>query len=376
MSKFKRVYLRPASRQCPACDHERELAWNNQRRIAFVVEALDIDYRVYVCTTPGCPLEGKPVKPELLATKVLPKQEFGLDVIRLIGYYRLKLNLSFPKIRTALIDVHEVLISEREVEDLFNLYVALSTTDVRNDPELVARLREQGRLVLTIDGAKPDADGDVLWLIRDHISAEVLLGFTAPSIDAEGIAAKIKEVVALGITIAGVTTDGEPVVVRAVELALKGVPHQLCQYHFLDNFAKGVKKLDSELALALAQDVKGLKGFEKAADLVPSEGAERSDMRGPASLAIAADIGAPKKKAGRPRRYERLCRPRDAEEAQFVRDVCEVARAAIGGSGRPPLETPGLERFERAAALVETLAACARKKGGFPSSSASTSTGR
>jgi len=362
VSNFQRVHLRPESKDCPACGREREPAWNNQRRIAFVDHALDIDYRVFVCRTPRCPLEGRTVKPELLATKVLPKYEFGLDVIRLIGYYRVKLSLSIPKIRTALVDVHGVSISEREVEDLFNLYVALSTTDVRNDPALVARLRKQGRLVLTIDGAKPDADGEALWLVRDHISTEVLLGFTAPAIDAQKLAGKIEEVVSLGIPIAGVVTDGEPVVVEAVDLALPGVAHGLCQYHFLDNFAKGVKKLDGELGRTLAQDLKGLNRFEQAAGLDPSDRAIESDIRGPESLATAVDIGAPKKKRGRRRRYERLCRPRTAEEAQYVRDVCEVARAAIGGSARPPLGTPGLERADRAAELAETLAACAGKK--------------
>ncbi|MHC5059200.1 MAG: sulfatase/phosphatase domain-containing protein, partial [Planctomycetota bacterium] len=37
----------------------------------------------------------------------------------------------------------------------------------------------QGGIVLTIDAAKPGSSGDALWLMRDHISGEVLLGFVA-----------------------------------------------------------------------------------------------------------------------------------------------------------------------------------------------------
>ena len=261
--------------------------------------------------------------------------------------------------------MHDILISEREVEHLFNVYVSLSTTDVHNDPDLVARLRKQERLILTIDGAKPSTDSEALWLIRDHLSGEVLLGFTERAATAEVLADKIREVASLGIPITGVATDGEPVVVEAVQLALPRTPHQLCQYHFLDNFAKGVKKLDSELGRSIAQDLKGLNRFEQAAELEPTKQATQSDIKGPESLTISACSAAPAKTRSRRQQYERLCRPRDAAEAEFVRDVCEVARAAVGGSGRPPLETPGLGRAERVTGLSTTLATAAGKKGGL-----------
>ena len=148
--------------------------------------------------------------------------------------------------------------SERRVEDLGNLYVALRTYDVRTKPQVMERLRRQGRLVLLVDAARPDADGDALWMILDHLSGKVLSGFTARDIDAKELAAKIRTVASLGIPIAGVATDGEPVVVEAVRLALAGVPHQLCQFHFLGNFGRGVTKLDNELSHALSVDVRGL----------------------------------------------------------------------------------------------------------------------
>ena len=141
--------------------------------------------------------------------------------------------LSIPKITAALADLHQVDISEREVEDLFNLYVALATTDVRADPALGAKLERQGGIVFTIDAAKPERAGEALWLMRDHISGEVLTGFVARNIDAESLAERIRELASLGIPIAGVVSDGEGVILDAVELALPGVPHGLCHYHFL-----------------------------------------------------------------------------------------------------------------------------------------------
>ena len=288
-SKFRKVHVRPETSECPACGEDIRFLWNGKRFVSFVGSRLHIDYHIYTCVKSGCPLEGRHFRPEFLTTRVMSKREFGLDVVALIGYYRLKDCLSFPKITAALADLHGVEISEREVEDLFNLYVALTTTDVHTDPGLAAKLKGQGGIVLTIDAAKPESSGDALWLMRDHLSGEVLLGFVARNIDVETLAAKIREVASLGIPIAGVVSDGEPVIVDAVELALPGKPHQLCQYHFLANFAREATSLDSALRKHLTDDLKGISLFENAAKATPSNRPMETDIRGPASLTLGYD---------------------------------------------------------------------------------------
>ena len=288
-SKFRKVHARPETSECPACGEEIRFLWNGKRFVSFVGSRLHIDYHICTCVKSGCPLRGRHFRPEFLTTRVLPKREFGLDVVSLIGYYRLKDCLSFPKITAALADLHGVNISEREVEDLFNLYVALTTTDVRTDPGLAAKLKGQGGIVLTIDAAKPESSGDALWLMRDHISGEVLLGFVARNIDVGTLAAKIREVASLGIPISGVVSDGEPVIVDAVELALPGKPHQLCQYHFLANFAREATSLDSRLKKGFADSLRGLSLFENATKATPSNRPMETNIRGPASLTLDAE---------------------------------------------------------------------------------------
>jgi hypothetical protein len=287
-SKFRKVHVRPETSRCPGCGEELRFLWNGGRFVSFLDSHLHIDYHIHACVNPGCPLEGQRFRPEFLTTRVLPKREFGLDVVSLIGYYRLKGCLSFPKITAALADLHQVDISEREVEDLFNLYVALTTTDARTDEHLRAKLAGRGRIVLTVDAAKPERSGEALWLLRDHISGEVLTGFVARNIDAETLAAKIREVASLGVPIAGVVSDGEKVIADAVALALPGVPHGLCQYHFLVNFAKEVTSLDSRLTKELAADLKGISRFENAAKATPSKRPKETDIRGPSSLTLQA----------------------------------------------------------------------------------------
>ena len=84
--------------------------------------------------------------------------------------------------------------------------------------------------------------------------------------------------------------------VDAVELALPGVPHGLCQYHFLKNFAREVTAIDSQLNKQLAGGLRVINLFENAAEATPSNRPTETDIAGPASLTVGAQP--PKEKRG------------------------------------------------------------------------------
>jgi transposase-like protein len=74
----------------------------------------------------------------------------------------------------------------------------------------------------------------VLWVLRDCLSGEVLLARSLLSATTDDVAALLTEVVGqLGVPIAGVVSDGQHSIRRAVARALPGVPHQLCHFHYL-----------------------------------------------------------------------------------------------------------------------------------------------
>jgi hypothetical protein len=84
--------------------------------------------------------------------------------------------------------------------------------------------------------------------------------------------------------------------VDAVGLALPGVPHGLCQYHLLKNFAREVTAIDSQLNKQLAGGLRGINLFENAAEATPSNRPTETDIAGPASLTVGAQP--PKEKRG------------------------------------------------------------------------------
>src|SRR5262249_62353288 len=124
------------------------------------------------CANPTCPQVGKPYRPEEEGRLALPKHEFGLDIIALVGTLRYAQHRSVPEIHQEL-ERRRVAIAPRTVLNLVERYeelVALSLTD----PARLQRLTTpQGRVLLALDGLPPGVGPGGLWGGRDCPSTEV-----------------------------------------------------------------------------------------------------------------------------------------------------------------------------------------------------------
>ena len=68
-----------------------------------------------------------------------------------------------------------VSIAERTVTHLLQRYEKLVTLTLSDQRRLRERFKEQGQIILAIDGLQPDVGHEVLWVLRDCLSGEVLL---------------------------------------------------------------------------------------------------------------------------------------------------------------------------------------------------------
>src|SRR5215207_10061554 len=241
----------------------------------------------------------------------------------LSGSVRLRLKVrrcerrSIPEIHAALRG-RRVEVCERSVTNLLDRYDELLAVSLTDSGRLRGRLAGQGRVILAIDGLQPDVGHEVLWVVRDCLSGEVLLARSLLSGTAADLAPLLREVAdAAGVPVAGVVSDGQTSIRRAVERALPGVPHQLCHFHFLREAALPVFEADRHAKVALKKHVRGVRPIERAAD------------------------------------------GRDDAEAELVRGYCAAVRSAITDDGRPPLAASGLRlkaRLEKVAASLDRLA--------------------
>jgi hypothetical protein len=306
---------------CWSCGGRLWVAYHSRRRLTLLDEVVQFTLVVRRCRTPACPRYHQPQRPEEESALALPHGEFGLDVIALAGQLRYREHRSVPEIHRALRE-RGVVLAERTVGHLIERYeelVALRLTDAHH---LRERLSRASGVVLALDGLQPDVGHEVLWVIRDCLTGEPLLARSLLSATEADLATLLREVqAALPVPILGVVSDGQQSIGRAVASALPGIPHQLCQFHYLREAAKLIYEADRHAKKELKKTVRGVRPIERAV-----EGCD-----GPA--------------------------------AEVTRGYCLAVRSALTDDGRPPLCADGLKLHDRLDAIDASLGRLAEKGG-------------
>jgi hypothetical protein len=127
----------------------------------------------------------------------------------------------------------------------------------------------------------------------------------------------------LSVPITGVISDGQRSIRKAVALALPGVPHQLCHFHYLREAARPIYEADRHAKKELKKRVRDIRPIEREVE-------NRGDPQ------AAAILG-----------------------------YCCAVRSAITDDGRPPLQASGLKLRGRLRDISASLTRV-EKKGGFP----------
>ncbi len=305
--------LRPARKLCSSCGGFMRVRYENRRTLVTLSGAVRLRLKIRRCERDGCTRHHKPYRPEAEGAIALPQHEFGLDVIALVGALRYREHHSVPEIH-AVLRRRGVAIAERSVTNLLDRYDELLATALTDSERLRGVLASQGRVVLALDGMQPDVGHEVLWVVRDCLSGEVLLARSLLSGAADDLAPLLGEVAAaVGVPVEGVISDGQTSIRRAVERALPGVPHQLCHFHFLREAALPVFEADRHAKVELKKQVRGVRPIERAVE-------GRNDV-----------------------------------EAEVVRGYCAAVRSAITDDGRAPLAASGLKLRGRLAKVAASL---------------------
>ena len=131
----------------------------------------------------------------------LAQHEFGLDVVALVGALRDHGHRSAPEIH-AILHGRGVEISERSVTNLLVRYDGSLATSLTDGTRLRTVLPGQGRAILALDGMQPDVGHEVLWVVRECLSGEVLLARSLLSGTAGDLAPLLREVAeAIGVPV-------------------------------------------------------------------------------------------------------------------------------------------------------------------------------
>lgn len=224
--------LCPEVMECADCGQRLRLQYTTWRKVATLEGMRRLKVSIGRCENPACARYHRATHPLEEGHVVLPHYEYGLDVLAFIGQRRYREQATAKQIHAAL-EQRAVRISQRNVQYLLERYDELVALSVRDSPERRARLEAPGRLILAIDGLQPDVGQEVLWVIREVLSGEVLLARSLLSSRQAELVALLREAVeGLAVAVVGVISDGQQSLGKAVAEAFPGVPHQLCQFHY------------------------------------------------------------------------------------------------------------------------------------------------
>lgn len=211
--------------------------------------------------------------------------------------------------------------SERTVSNLLARYdelVALQMSDPQRIGEIVAG---QSQVILAIDGLQPDVGHEVLWVIREVLSGEILLAKPLLSSSSEELVPMLVQVKqGLSVPIAGVVSDGQSSIRKAVARALPETAHGLCHFHYLREAAKPIYEADRHAKKELKKRVRGVRKLERAVNKESDNGMN-----------------------------------------EVVEGYCQAVRAALTDDGRPPLDASGLTLQKRISAIDGSLERVSQK---------------
>ena len=214
--------LVPVTLDCPECQHRLRARYNNFRTITTLDGVLRLTLTIRRCPNPDCPRFLRPYRPEAEPHFALPYHEFGLDVMALVGRLRHAEHRSIPEIHRELTR-RGLVVAQRTVTNLLDRYDELRALATADPERLGPLLRQQRRVILAIDGLQPDVGHEVLWVLRDCLSGEILLARSLLSSTAKDLAGLITEVrQALPVPITGVISDGQESIRKAVEPGAEG----------------------------------------------------------------------------------------------------------------------------------------------------------
>src|SRR5947207_8631359 len=184
--------LTPVLTRCPVCAHPLWADYANYRTVTTLDAVTRLTLHVRRCPDPGCPRYRRPYRPEAEAHFALPHHEFGLDVVALVGRLRHAEHRSVPEIHKELTR-RGVALAQRSVLNLLDRYDELRALATADPQRLRRLLQGQQRVVLAIDGLQPDVGHEVLWVLRDCLSGEVLLARSLLSATIEDLEALLRE---------------------------------------------------------------------------------------------------------------------------------------------------------------------------------------
>ncbi|HEX6507790.1 MAG TPA: transposase [Chloroflexota bacterium] len=319
------VRYRPELTTCLHCGESlgySHAVW--AKSIQFLSGSEHVSNLGFRCTNPDCAYGRTVYRSAQAEARQVKGSGYGLDVVVRIGHLRFSTHQTREEIWRQLQDETSLVLSERHVQNLLEVYLALlraSQQDLRS--VLAPAVAAHGGIILSVDGLQPEQGNEQLWTVREVTSGRVLSAANLQQATAPVLERLLRPVQEAELPVLGVISDAQQSLRLAVATVFPSVPHQLCQYHALREAAEPLWEADRHLLVEVKKELRGLRDVEERV-----RGKEEHD---------AADA--------------------------VVLDTVLALRQTVRERGTLPFDFAGLRVTEALDELGQTLDRCLAKKG-------------
>lgn len=253
--EYTKMHLKPAILTCPHCGGRlKYVHWIVDKFVVTLLGVLHVLSEGWSCSNTQCREQhGKIVyQSEQTHQYALPNATFGLDVVAYVGFERSRNHRNFEEIHQDLTE-QSVPISSRNVNYLYKSFEYLLRCSLKERiNELKPEFIKNGGIILSVDGLQPQQGHDLLFVLRDTLTREVLHAELMHDTNTEAMAKLFSVIKDSGVPVKGIISDGQKSIRKAKDEIFPEVPYQLCTYHYIKDLGKPVGAQD----LSLRKEVK------------------------------------------------------------------------------------------------------------------------
>ena len=347
----ERIIYKPELSACPHCGGPlvmcNYLTWD--KTVQTLDSVLSIASRPGLCADPTCPghhmrllsAEGQQITP--------PCFTYGYDVLARIGWLRQERRDTYAEIRADL--AHRVQISESHVRYLYQqVYLPLLACHERQYWACLAQMaRQDGGLIIALDGLAPEGGEPQLWFIRELLNGLTLRCGWLSRFDQVTFEAFHEPLRYLPWPVLAVLSDKQRGMPEAVAAVLPDARHHFCHSHYLKNLAEPLAKADSAFNVELRKAVRREVGLLIRTNKAP-------DVLQPSLLTVTGLLP-----DSRPNTTETA----DFQTGTMATQISQVAvvdevvtqllrhtRYLLTLKGRPPFRLAGIETYQRLQSVI------------------------
>jgi hypothetical protein len=269
---------------------------------------------------------------------------YGYDVLARIGWLRKTYQATYDQIHADL--SRQIRICASHVRYLYQqIYLPLLACHQRQQYHRLEQVaKQQGGIIIALDGLEPEAGEPQLWFVRDLLTGLTLRsGWLAQQTQAafEAFLAPLRQ---LDWPILAILSDKQTGLVPAVASVFPKRPHQFCQAHYLRNLATPLADADTAFKGEVRKSVRNQVGA-----LIRQEAIAGKATNG--VLTVTGILPEPSADPPRPlwATAEGLLREGDeaAKADEIVNQLFAHTRYLLTLKGRHPFRLAGLETYTR-----------------------------